>query len=140
MQGSKVSFKFIHISDLHIANKAYRINFFDKFQCKDFNGIYAGSLQNFKINKTFYPSTYDYQVLAKMINFMKNMEHDFVLITGDISSTGMEDDLKESYNIIDHKPIEIIKDKYYTSFSKLESILLLPGNQVILPKTQSSQK
>lgn len=125
----KTVFEFIHMSDLHLATKPYRVNFRDKMTCNDFQELHKNSIQNFKINHSFYPSSYDYQALAKSIIFIKNnIRHDFVLLTGDIATTGMQDDLEQAFNIVNGEELVVAKNLFNTSMIFLEDILLLPGN------------
>ncbi len=122
-------FSFCHISDLHLsiqANQQSIKDIFSWYQCK----------KNNDTKKYGRFTTYERVKLEALCRFiyLNKDKFDFILITGDISSSASEDDLNSALSII--KPGEKsklwIKDTpnfYDNSFYLAHKpIILLPGN------------
>jgi 3',5'-cyclic AMP phosphodiesterase CpdA len=125
------TFRFIHISDLHLASESRRLNCFEEFSlCHPFNGKRC----------FFAPSSYDVDIAEQVSRFifefanMKAEGLDFVVVTGDLATTGKEEDLKKAHDFIYAPPSSgspwLTADGFPTlggSYS-LPPFLVMPGN------------
>lgn len=123
------NFSFCHISDLHLsieANQQSIKDFSNWFKCKKNNDTK-------KIGRFTTYERVKLEALSRLLYIHRN-EFDFILITGDISSSASKEDLNTAFNFISsEKEYEswILKGANFyenTFFIGHKSIILLPGN------------
>lgn len=121
------NYKIIHISDLHLAATANRINLFT-------DGI-SNLNEIFKTDKKIIKSFFQSSSFAPdaLMNFFENLrnsnfKHDLLLITGDISTSGKDEDIEHTYDtLFNEKSICSNIDYEYKIINNL-NVSLLPGN------------
>lgn len=108
-----------HISDLHIASEPNRVN-------RIFDGsseyIYKDSKKSL-----LKPTSYKPRSLARILEYINKEKFNYILLTGDIATTGQRQDLNISYDMLTGK--QQIKDSIFgITFKEHNKLLLLPGN------------
>ena len=115
-----MTLKFLHISDLHLSHKDNEIGFLEILE------YYNSNNQNDELGIF---TTYDSSKLDSLAKIIIEIgsQIDFIIITGDISSTSREKDLIVSSQIIT-STIEKIYDEDNNSLIPHPNIVMLPGN------------
>lgn len=114
-------FRILHISDLHIGEKANRIGWYDWMQ----TGFTV------KAGKTLVTS-HDQNMLNGLADFIYRLsdQSECILITGDLATTGNEEDLENAYNFLYGTPKRrsILPIPFIRPMSSSIPIRFLPGN------------
>lgn len=123
-------FKVLHISDLHFSSQAGR---------QDIRQIISSKKkllvlhQLFKSgNKPWYPSSFDPDLAEAVarIAFDRKHQYDVILISGDLATTGLEDDLSSAYDFVSSNVVTgwMNSKRKPTLFAAERDVMLLPGN------------
>lgn len=121
-------FRLLHISDLHLSRQPNRHNIQTSSQSK------AGFLRTlFKHpGSSFYPATFDQDLAESVARFAYNRRNaiDTILITGDIATTGLKEDLKPAFRYVDDPAVGtwLAKGDFPTLQGANRKICLIPGN------------
>ena len=125
------TFRFFHISDLHFSKKyeSWR----NAFSCVDMD-VKSRSLSFlFSGAKTIYPSTYikDAAISAYEYIRLRSDQADAVVVTGDLATTGANDDLSTALNYFKGVEGVVWNPKSRSVGSLIDSelhIIMMPGN------------
>jgi predicted phosphodiesterase len=127
-------FRFLHISDLHLAEEADHLNRHDKIR-EIFSGGTDVSLAEYPINvlkKLVKPTTYSSfaQFMTAKFCYDCRDDVDAIVLTGDIATTGREKDLRAASDfVLRNTKTHFYKWDQSTSLSAGgRSVFVMPGN------------
>lgn len=126
-----VTFRVLHVSDLHVARVAESVNFVDvrsrrKGLIRAIRGQYKGHPVHFR-----HPTSHDIAALQDVAEHaFLDPELDLILITGDIATTGEADDLRVAVDFITGPPAAgwMTARNTPTLAAAKAPVALLPGN------------
>ena len=125
------TFRFFHISDLHLSS---RYESWANPVSGSVTDIKLSVLKNlFKVRSLFYPSTYskDVSIAAYEYIIQRADQADALIVTGDLATTGSDDDLKSALNYFLGKEGVVWNPNSRIPAALVESeinVVLMPGN------------